>query len=211
MIGRQFGKLTVLAEDEPRSGKRRWLCRCECGAEKVMWQDSLNRGAGSCGCDSHDVRQRRWNKFRESNRGFWSKVQQTESCWIWTGSTDSGGYGQVGSLGRTSKAHRLSWEIHNGPIPGGMHVMHICDNRSCVNPEHLALGTHADNMRDMAQKGRATGLRRGASNGRSKLTDQDRDEICAEYSQGLVTQAELAKRYGVVQTTISALVRSRGL
>jgi hypothetical protein len=89
---------------------------------------------------------------------FWARVQKSDGCWEWTGAVNSrnGGYGVIGISGsrKLTVTHRLSWEIHHGPIPDGLWVLHRCDNRKCCNPEHLFLGTHADNMRDMTAKGR---------------------------------------------------------
>jgi hypothetical protein len=81
----------------------------------------------------------------------------TESgCWIWMGAIKKAkpGYGWVRSKGKSWAAHRLSWTLHRGPIPAARHVLHRCDIPLCVNPDHLFLGTAADNMRDMAQKDR---------------------------------------------------------
>lgn len=85
---------------------------------------------------------------------FWKHVRKTESCWIWTGGTITG-YGQFHPTDtRVMKAHRFSWELHYGPIPAGLWVLHRCDTPPCVRPDHLFLGTHADNMADARAKGR---------------------------------------------------------
>src|SRR5713101_4375739 len=90
------------------------------------------------------------------SKGFWSYVKKTQSCWIWTGSrTGTSGYGKcsVGN-GKEVSAHRRSWELENGEIPKGLWVLHHCDNKICVNPSHLFLGTRSDNMKDAVKKGR---------------------------------------------------------
>lgn len=85
---------------------------------------------------------------------FFQKVAKGIDCWIWTAGKDSWGYGTFRMHGKVIGSHRASWEIHNGPISKGMSVLHHCDNPPCVNPDHLFIGTHTDNMRDCISKGR---------------------------------------------------------
>lgn len=93
---------------------------------------------------------------------FWSKVKKTETCWVWTAGTFKyrNGYGQfrVRRGDPPAYAHRFAWELVNGPIPQGLHVLHRCDNPPCVNPAHLFLGTQIDNYRDMVSKGRSRSI-----------------------------------------------------
>ena len=107
-------------------------------------------------------------------------------------------------------AHRVSWGIHNGPIPPGVKVLHTCDNPPCVNPAHLFLGTQADNIKDCLDKGRANyGTLSGSDNGNAKLTETEVLAIREKYASGKIFQRELAKEYGVTQTHISYLVREK--
>lgn len=97
-------------------------------------------------------------------------IDQNTGCWLWIGGVNSDGYGAWKAHGET-RAHRASWVLHNGVVPPGMHVLHKCDRPNCVNPDHLFLGTHQDNMADLRNKGRAYGAR-GESNYGAKLTEQ---------------------------------------
>lgn len=85
---------------------------------------------------------------------FWSKVEKTATCWTWTAARSRDGYGAFGIAGRTRRAHRLSFEDASGPIPAGVLVTHRCDNRLCVRPSHLKLGTARDNAQDAVARGR---------------------------------------------------------
>jgi hypothetical protein len=91
-------------------------------------------------------------------------VESTEpgECWEFLGTRDKDGYGRLAVDGRKTRAHRVAWVVYRGEIPEGLHVLHTCDVPACVNPEHLFLGTHADNMHDRDAKGRAVvPVRRG--------------------------------------------------
>lgn len=98
---------------------------------------------------------------------FWRRVMKPESdgCWTWTGSTAGYGYGRVFVDGRQQSAHRVAWELTNGPIPEGLIVCHKCDNPPCVRPLHLFLGTHKDNSQDMVRKQRGPGQKNSVRRG----------------------------------------------
>src|SRR3990167_7169618 len=82
------------------------------------------------------------------------KALRGDSCWFWIGCTKSNGYGLIQVGGKLEHVHRASWMAHRGPIPNGLWVLHHCDVRNCINPEHLYLGTHSDNTADMVNRGR---------------------------------------------------------
>lgn len=138
---------------------------------------------------------------------FWANVQKTSTCWVWTGCQDNYGYGKIRYQGRDQKAHRISWMLHNGPIPEGFMACHTCDNPSCVNPLHLFLGNHTINALDMASKGRQVFQRRperatrGEQHYCAKLTAEMVQTIRTEHAHGISLDA-LALRYGVSKQSI---------
>ena len=123
-------------------------------------------------------------------------------CLNWTRGKDNNGYGQL-SLGEingggVTMAHRLSWEIYNQrKIPDGLFVLHSCDNPSCVNPVHLSIGTHADNMREKGERGRVKNR---------TFTESDVIKIRQIAASG-ISQREIARQLGVGETTVSYIVR----
>lgn len=140
---------------------------------------------------------------------FWARVRKTDGCWLWTLAPTCHGYGFLGVGGAGGKnvlAHRLSWELHYGPIPTGLFVCHQCDNRLCVRPHHLFLGTCADNLRDMAEKGRST---IGERNPMAKLTWADVDAIRERYQAESPRLKNLAKEYGVSPRAIALIVKGQ--
>ena len=148
-------------------------------------------------------------------------------CWVWVAAFNQkvGGYGVMQFFGRVERAHRIAWMLFRGEIPDGMWVLHKCDNRACVNPDHLWLGTRADNMRDCAVKGRTiarwhperlargdrngarTHTRKGAATGNSRLTLAQVEEIRKAYDPKTLGLSELGRRYGVTPTHIQRIVR----
>ncbi len=157
-------------------------------------------------------------------------------CWIFHGAITDVGYGRLWVNKVRWLAHRFAWTIANGPIPDGKWVLHRCDVRACVRPDHLFLGDHDDNMADMARKGRAangdrhgaytkpqsraTGQRNGAythpdkrvrmpgeKNVNAKLTDDMVRLIRERYARGRVTQLEIARDVGVCQTTVRKVIQ----
>lgn len=169
---------------------------------------------------SHGVR-------RTLQERFWPKVDKKgpDDCWLWVGAktgkrvTREDRYGYLAALAEgvngpaapAKRAHVASWEIHNGPVPAGMCVCHKCDVTLCVNPKHLFLGTHAENMADRDQKGRGY-KRHGLANPNVRLTPEQVAEIRRRYGVGdsygkSETQFELADAFGVKQPQISRIVR----
>ena len=123
-------------------------------------------------------------------------------CWNWKGAKQLRGYGVLIIAGKRYAAHRLSYALFHRQWPGRLYVCHSCDNVSCVNPEHLFLGTQKDNLQDMAAKGRST---RGERNPQAKLTADDVKTIRASG----YTQQKLADQYGVSRQAIQLIIQKK--
>lgn len=113
-------------------------------------------------------------------------------CWVWIGRTNAGGYGEFFHDGKVHKAHRMSWTTYKGPIPECKQVLHSCDNTYCINPDHLFIGTHVDNMQDMAKKKRGRNST-GEANPHALLTETQVKEIRELNGDA----ADIGARYGV--------------
>jgi hypothetical protein len=136
---------------------------------------------------------------------FWKKVRKAETCWFWTAATKANGYGTIGRGGRgkgMEYAHRVSWEIHNGPVPKGLMVLHKCDVRACVNPDHLFLGTCDDNLKDCAAKGR---MHPGEKNAGHKLKEQDVRLVRQLAASGIVHRL-IAQAFGISRGQVGRIV-----
>lgn len=133
----------------------------------------------------------------------WNRVEKTETCWLWHGSIGKNGYGITRYKGKTMTAHRMAWTLTHGEIPDGLCILHKCDVRVCVNPDHLFLGTYQDNATDAYNKGRTA---RGLMLPQTKLTPEAVLEIRAIWNTGTATQFQLGEFYGVNQKTVSKIV-----
>lgn len=136
---------------------------------------------------------------------FWAKVDKNGACWLWTGAKGAkeSGYGQIW-IGKLRQAHRVSWELANGPIPDGLCVLHRCDIRACINPAHLVLGTNAENVADRNAKGRQA---RGSKNGRAKIVEADIPMI--RYLVQRHSQRAVAAAYELGPTVVSEIFRRK--
>lgn len=134
---------------------------------------------------------------------FWEKVDKSGECWVWTAAINASGYGAFASSRRRrgGHAHRFAWELTYGPIPNGLWVLHKCDNRPCVRPDHLFLGTVQDNNADAVRKGRAL---RGSRQNNALLTEAAVSVIRARLARG-EQQKVIAADFGVSEATICSI------
>ena len=183
-IGKKIGYRTILSY----AGKSRWRVICECGKVSTIEGKGFKNGlADSCGCYGGMIIR------------FWKNVNKTDTCWIWIGPKNGNGYGSFRYRGKYTGAHRISFMLENKILPDGMDVLHSCDNPLCVRPSHLHLGTHDDNMKEKAIRGRAP---KGMNhrNGRSVLRFVEVMEIRNLFSLGH-TVKEINNKYRSVSAS----------
>lgn len=168
--------------------------RCPKCQRSIQWRGALGTHILFCGEDPA--------------ARFWSKVDKNgpRGCWIWNGSRKPRGYGHMRFKDKDYNAHRWSYEQANGPIPAGMEIMHTCDVPYCVNPAHLQVGTHQENMKDCKAKGRHS---KGETNTHAKLTEALVLEIRANPPKGPQQLDEYAAKYGVTAGAIYCAATGR--
>lgn len=184
-------------------------CLCGCGRQTKIIPYSSKRRGWIKGQPMRFIHGHN-NPIIDLAGRFWEKVDKSagpDGCWIWTGFLDRKGYGDFHSVGKGKScyAHRVAYELTNGPIETSLEVCHACDNPACVNPAHLWLGTHADNMRDSVNKNRHA---RGEKNGHAILTETDVIAIRAKHAQG-VSYRDLAAEYGTCRANISMIITGK--
>lgn len=185
-------------------------CVCEvCGTAFSVYPADIRKGGGLCcstPCRNRRLAERNRRDIVES---FWAHVDKTTSCWLWTGGVNRDGYGQLSRNRTTIRANRLSWEIHYGVIPPKMLVLHDCpggDNPRCIHPDHLWLGTDADNNLDCAEKNRQA---KGERCGSARLTESLVVAIRVRYAAGDISCQTLADEHHVSRGAIQAVIEGR--
>lgn len=139
------------------------------------------------------------------HHAFWRHVEKSEGCWEWTSYRAPKGYGRASYRDIGVAAHRLSYEINVGPIPDGLMVCHKCDNPPCVRPDHLFLGTNAENQRDASRKGRLKGRHAGELHPTARLTE--RDVLAIRRSRDPIRV--IAQTYGIARSTVTSVRSGR--
>lgn len=146
------------------------------------------------------------NRKQSDDLLFWSKVSKgaPDECWLWTGASNPRGYGSCWHNKQVMSAHRVAYILNVGEIPHRQFVCHKCDNPRCVNPSHLFLGTHKDNMTDMVRKRRH---QHGERHQKTNLTENQVLAIRSRYTGAVGERSRLAKEFGVSYSSITKIVK----
>jgi hypothetical protein len=197
-IGRVYNSIIIVE----KIVKGKWKCKCKCGNFLEVSSSNLPN-TKTCGCSK-----RKQNEIYLEKRKmqFLKKIKVIKTCWEWQGFINKLGYGTTSLRSKFILAHRLAWILFKEEIPKEIHVCHTCDNPLCVNPDHLFLGTHQDNMNDMFMKNRKS--HKGENHPRSKLCEKDINEIFKLRKNGW-TQTKIAELFGVYQTVISRILNKK--
>jgi len=185
----------------PRQANRiSQLCKT-CGSLFQAWPSKIASGRKYC-----SYKCRPPTPIRDPFERFQNFVypEPNSGCWLWAGADGGGGYGTFFDGKQVVKAHRAAWVFHQGSIPGGMSVLHRCDNPYCVNPDHLFLGTHAHNMLDKKVKGRSR-VPFGENHKQSVLRDDD----IRVMRTSTETNTALGRRFGVSNVLVSQIRRRK--
>lgn len=199
----RFGNLIskIPLWNDPKNGFL-WLCECDCGNEiEVYCSRLMNGGKTSCGCQKEE------NLKIDLKIRMEKYLQWNNNCLEWIGPKSSCGYGLINYKRNRYLAHRAIWIMKNGEIPYKFEICHKCDNPSCCNLDHLFLGTHDDNMKDMVSKKRLKG-KKGEANTQSKLTEDEVKEIRKMKLEGWYGTT-LAKKFNVTHALIYSICNKK--
>ena len=192
IIGQKFNMLTVLYEDgKSPNNSFTYTCKCDCGNERknIPSYEVAKGRIKSCGCINFSRRPDRLEILKNRLK---SKITIKNGCWEWQGRISKIGYGQIKVRKKPYSSHRLSYELFKGNIPEKICVLHKCDNRKCINPDHLFLGTYADNAQDMCKKNRQP------NHGKLKL--EDIRFIRNSFPE--ITASQLAEKFNVSECCV---------
>lgn len=183
-------------------------CQCRCGEKTNIARCTDAKKGWRKGHPLQFIHRHQCRKYQSLEEAFWAnvKVGASDECWEWQSKSIAAGYGLIWACGEHITAHRFSYEIHNGPIPDGLDVLHGCDNKLCANPRHLRVGTARDNIRDAIDRGRVwdeSGAHVGA-----KLSAADIPIIRQLASEGWEYRA-IAERFNVDPANIGQIVRGQ--
>ena len=187
------------------------FCQCGCGQRTNIATRNSTHHRAVKGVPMRFLP--RHHAIRPLAERFWEKVCKSadpNGCWEWTARINTYGYGQFNVSKRVPiHAHRMAWILTNGPIPEGLYACHKCDNRRCVRPDHLFIGTATDNNRDMVAKGRCTSCGwKGVAHPNAKMSTEQVREVRARYAAG-ESAPTLARAFGMNRQSMWQIVTGR--